>query len=501
MHELYQQLLRYYQEMTDISRVLSVLHWDQSTYMPPGGTAARSRQTATLGRIFHEKATADELGKLLDDLKPYEESLPYDSDEASVIRVGRRNFEWATKVPADFMGRFYEHIGTSYQIWTQARPANDFEKIRPYLEKTLDFSREHSAFYPELDHPADARISQWNYGMTVATIQPLFAELRRHLVPLVEAIRQQPPPRTDFLHRHYPEADQERFGLMVIEKYGYDLNRGRQDRTHHPFCTKFSIGDVRITTRFREDDVSDALFSTLHEAGHGMYEQGINPAYEGTPLDRGTSAGVHESQSRLWENVVGRSREFWTHFFPKLKAVFPEQLHDVDTGQFYRAINKVEPSLIRVDADEVTYNLHVMIRFDLANEMLENKLAVKDLPEAWNARYTSDLGITPPHDKDGCMQDVHWFHGMIGGSFPGYTLGNILSGQFFEAALNAHPGIPSEIEKGQFEILHGWLKENIYQHGSKYTAPELIERVTGKSMTIEPYMTYLKTKYGELYEL
>ena len=299
----------------------------------------------------------------------------------------------------------------------------------------------------------------------------------------------------------YPIDMHKNLGKMIIKDFGYDFERGRQDLTHHPFTTKFSLGDMRITTRFEEKDLGDGLFSTLHEAGHGMYELGINPAFEGSPLGGGTSSGVHESQSRLWENIVGRSKGFWSHYLPKAQALFPEQLKDVSLEQFYKAINKVSRSLIRVDADEVTYNLHVMIRFDLELQMLEGSLEVKDLPAAWHARYESDLGLRAPDDIDGAMQDVHWFMGTIGGMFQGYTLGNIMSSQFYDQALTAHPGIPAEIAAGKFDTLHGWMKDNIYQHGSKFTANELIERITGGPLAIGPYMDYLKTKYGEIYNL
>lgn len=263
--------------------------------------------------------------------------------------------------------------------------------------------------------------------------------------------------------------------------------------------TKFSLGDVRITTRVKETDLSEALFSTLHEAGHAMYEQGIRFDLEGTPLAGGTSAGVHESQSRLWENLVGRSRPFWQHYYPQLQAQFSNQLGAVSLDEFYGAINKVQRSLIRTDADEVTYNLHVMIRFDLELALLEGSLAIKDLPEAWHGRYQSDLGLRAPDNRDGVLQDVHWYAGTIGGSFQGYTLGNIMSALFYDQAIQQHPAIPDEIGQGQFATLHNWLRDNIYQHGSKFTANELIERVTGGPLTITPYINYLKQKFGELY--
>ena len=291
------------------------------------------------------------------------------------------------------------------------------------------------------------------------------------------------------------------FGLAVVERVGYDFQRGRVDKTHHPFCTKFAAGDVRITTRVREDDIGEALFSTLHEAGHAIYEQGVEAAFEGTPLNSGASAGVHESQSRLWENVVGRSREFWEHFYPLLGETFPERFANVPLDAFYRAINKVERSLIRTDADEVTYNLHVMMRFDFELALLEGRLKVKDLPEAWRARYEADLGVAPGNDREGCLQDVHWYAGAVGGGFQGYTIGNILGVQFYAAALRAHPHIPTEMARGRFAALHGWLREHLYRHGRKFTPDELIERATGSPMSIAPYVAYLRDKYGTLYGL
>ncbi len=282
---------------------------------------------------------------------------------------------------------------------------------------------------------------------------------------------------------------------MIIKQLGYDFNRGRQDKTHHPFMTKFSLGDVRITTRFQPNYLGDGLFSTIHEAGHAMYEQGIDMSYEATPLAHGASAGVHESQSRLWENVVGRSRVFWNHYYPQLQSVFPDQLSNVSLDTFYRAINKVQQSLIRTDADQMTYDLHVMIRFDLELALLEGTLNIRDLPEAWRARYQSDLGISSAGDRDGVLQDVHWFYSVIGGGFQGYTMGNIMSALFYRQALQAHPEIPAQIGRGEFGPLHGWLRENIYRHGAKYTANELVERVTGGPLTIEPYMAYLRGKF------
>ncbi len=502
METKFQELKTRLLEVNDISSAAGLLYWDQSTYMPPGGAAARGRQMATLSRLAHEKFVDPAVGKLLDELGAYEESLDYDSDEASMLRVTRREYEHATKIPSEFLAKVTSHTSESYQVWTEARPANDFERVRPYLEKTLDYSRQAANFFPGYEHIADPLIESSDYGMKATEVSRVFAELREALVPIVSTITSQEPADDACLHQHFPEEKQLSFGLEVAKQFGYDMNRGRQDKTHHPFMTKFSLGDVRITTRTKENFLGDALFSTLHETGHALYEQGIRMDLEGTPLAGGTSSGVHESQSRLWENMVGRSRGFWYYYYPKLQSVFPEQLGSVSRDAFNRAINKVERSLIRTNADEVTYNLHVMLRFDFELAMLEGKLEVRDLPDAWRERFEADFGIVPPDDKDGVLQDVHWYFGLIGGSFQGYTLGNILAAQFYTSAFKAHPEIPAEIKrKGEFSTLHNWLKENLYQHGSKYTAPEIIERATGSPLSIKPYIAYLKLKYGYFYNL
>jgi carboxypeptidase Taq len=497
----YQALKARLLEIDNLGSAAAVLGWDQQTYLPPGGGEARGRQMAALARISQEKFIDPAVGKLLDDLQPYADSLPYDSEQASLIRVTRRDYERATKIPPAFMSEFNEHASRSYMTWAEARPANDFKKVQPLLEKTLDFSRKFSNFFPGYAHIADPLIDFSDYGMKAASVSQLFKELRQRLVPIVKAITSQPEADDAALRKHFPEAQQLEFSAEVVRLLGYDFKRGRIDKTHHPFTTKFSIGDVRITTRVKENYLGEALFSNIHEAGHAMYEQGVDMALEGTPLASGTSAGVHESQSRLWENVVGRSRGFWEYFYPRLQAEFPKQLKGVSLDTFYRGVNKVERSLIRTDSDEVTYNLHIMLRFDFELQLLEGKLAIRDLPEAWRERFTSDIGITPPDDKDGVLQDVHWYGGIIGGVFQGYTLGNILGAQFYQAALKAHPTIPDEMKQGKFETLHTWLVENIYRHGRKFTAPEIVERVTGGALTIEPYIQYLKSKYGELYQL
>jgi carboxypeptidase Taq len=494
------ELRRRLLEINALTAAASLLNWDQATYMPKGGAGARGRQNATLHRLAHEQLVDPAMGKLLDALASCADNLSPDSDEASLIRVARRDFEKAIKVPAEHVARANALGSASYDAWTRARPANDFATMLPFLEKTLDFSREYAGFFAPYEHIADPLIDDADEGMTTASICRLFSELRSELVPIVRAIADQPPTDDSCLHGSFGEKAQFDFGLGVAAKIGYDLERGRLDRTHHPFCTKLSAGDVRITTRVHESDIARALFSTLHEAGHALYEQGVSSTFEGTPLGKGASNGVHESQSRLWENVVGRSRGFWRHFYPALRSTFPDQLERVSLDTFYRAINKVERSLIRADADEVTYNLHVMLRFDLELNLLDGSLRAKDLPEAWRAGMQAALGRAPPDDRDGCLQDVHWYSGGIGGAFQSYTIGNILSAQLYAAALKAHPEIPGEIEAGEFRALHAWLADHVYRHGRKYLPNELIERTTG-GLSVRPYLAYLRAKYGEIYRL
>ncbi len=492
-------------EISDLNRANAVLGWDQSTYMPSGGGAARGRQQALLGRLSHERFTDKAVGCLLDRLAPIAADLEPDTDDACLVRVVRRQYDRAIRVPASFVERDGKHSARCYQIWQTARPAGDFAAVRDGLEMWLDLSREWAGYMSKGSGPqahiADPFMDVSDEGMTVATVRALFNELRKDLVPLVRAITNRAPGDDTCLRLHFPEDAQLVFSLKAAERIGYDLSRGRLDKTAHPFMTRFAAGDVRITTRVNENDLGDAFFSTLHEAGHALYELGVAPELDGTSLGRGVSSGVHESQSRLWENLVGRSRAYWEHSFSLLQEMFPKQLGNVPLDTFYRAINKVQRSLIRTDADEVTYNLHVMIRFDLELALLEGTLPVKDLPRAWAERYEADLGVVPPDDRDGVLQDVHWYAGGIGGAFQGYTIGNILSAQFYTAASQANPGLEAQIASGDTSRLHAWLKDNVYRHGAKFPPADLVRRATGAEMTIKPYMAYLQSKYGALYAL
>lgn len=500
MQEKFTQLKKHLEEIELLAAATRLLAWDQNTYMPPLGAEARGKQLGVLSKLIHEMWTDEKLGRLLDELEPWAKEQPYDSLEASLVRLARRQFDKANRVPSEFISKIYNHLAQSLQAWVKAKNDDDFAYVQPYLERTVELSREYASYFPEAEHIADPLIQERDFGMKASQLKELFAQLRKRLVPLVEQIKEAEQPDVSFLHLHYPKEKQLAFIEQVIQKLGLDFKRARQDLSPHPFMISIAHDDVRITTRVNEHELTDALFSSIHETGHAFYELGIDRSLEGTPLHHGTSSGVHESQSRLWENVIGRSRAFWEYFYPQLQAVFPSQLGNVTLEQFYRAINKVTPSLIRTEADEVTYNLHVIIRFDLELALLEGKLQVKDLPEVWRQRYQSDLGVTPPNDQLGVLQDIHWYHDFVGGVFQGYTIGNILSCQFYAKAKEAYPDLEQRIRQGEFAALYNWLKENIYRHGSKFTADELVKRVTGTDLTIEPYMNYLYSKYQELYK-
>jgi carboxypeptidase Taq len=487
-------------EHDDLRNAANLLRWDQATYMPEGGNAARGRQLATLERLAHERLVDPELSRLLDRVQPAAERDGADSFAARLVSVARTDVERATKVPGAFVSAFANHRAELYERWTRARPANDFAAVADGLARTVEMSREYASFFPHA-HIADPLIDLADPGWRASALRALFAELRAGLVPLVEAITRGAPADDRCLRQTFPEADQLAFGLGIAARFGYDATRGRQDKTHHPFMTKFSIGDVRITTRVRTDDLSVALFSTLHEAGHAIYEQNLDRSYEATPLADGSSAGVHESQSRLWENLVGRSLPFWRGQYPALQAAFPAQLGGVPLETFYKAINRVQRGLIRTASDEVTYGLHIILRFDFECDLLEGKLAARDLPEAWRERMRADLGVAPPTDADGCMQDVHWFDGYVGGMFQSYALGNLMSAQFFDAAVRARPEIPSEIEAGRFDMLRAWLAEHVYRHGRARSPDELVQRATGAPLSTGPFLRYLRDKYGVLYAL
>ena len=485
-------------EVSDLNKAASVLSWDQQVNMPPGGSEGRGQQLATLGKIAQEKFTADEIGKLLDDLK--QEYADGDSDDAAMIRVAARNYDKAVRVPAEFVAEQAIVSTKAFEAWVDARRKSDFSIFLPHLEKNVELVKKYVSFFPPADHPYDTLLDDYEPGMKTAEVKAIFDGLRPKQVKLIKAIAATKQVKDDFLHKKYNEKKLWDFGVNVITQYGYDWNRGRQDKAPHPFETSFNVNDVRITTRFEADNPMATLFSTFHESGHAMYEQGVNPAYERTPLANGTSLAVHESQSRMWENLVGRSLPFWEHFYPKLKKTFPSQLDGVSLKSFYKAINKVEPSFIRVNADEATYNLHIMLRLELEIGMVEGSIAIKDLPEIWNAKMQEYFGITPPNDAMGVLQDVHWSYGSIG-YFSTYALGNLVSAQLWEKINKDISDLDDQIRLGNFSELLGWLRTKVHVHGHKYDPQDLVQMVTGSKITPEPYVRYLTKKYSEIYGL
>ena len=484
---------------SDLNGAASLLGWDQQTYMPPGGAAARAEQLATLGRLAHEALISDEIGELLEGASAESTGSPSDSDDSCLVRVVRRDYEKARKVPATLVAEIARATSLGMEVWVQARKDSNFAFFQPALQRILDLQRDLAHCLGFEESLYDALLDQYEPGMKKSDLVRIFSEMKIGLVPLVQSISERLDRVDDgVLRKTYPEAAQWEFSLEAARRLGYDFHRGRQDKSVHPFTTSFSVNDVRITTRVDEKFLPTALFGTLHECGHALYEQGVSQNLERSPLASGASLGVHESQSRLWENLVGRSRGFWKFFLPRLKQAFPQNLQDVSLESFYRSINRVEPSLIRVEADEVTYNLHVLLRFELESDLVESRLALADLPEAWNGGMKALLGVVPQNDAEGVLQDVHWSNGLIG-YFPTYSLGNLLSVQLFEKAGMAIPSLAPQIEHGDFEQLLKWLRENIHQHGRKFLPSQLIQLATGESLQAAPYLRYLREKYSDIY--
>jgi carboxypeptidase Taq len=487
-------------EVYDLIGATALLGWDQQTYMPPGGVFARGNQIGTLSSLAHSKFISQEVGVLLEDLKTYTESLDPDSDDYCLVEVTSRNYGKQTKVPSDFVAEFSRITVVAHGAWEEARKNDDFSHFQPHLEKIVDMRRQYAEFFEPYEHVYDPLLDDFEPGMKTAEVQEIFSELRPKQVELIKAISEKPEVDDSFLHQSFEDQKQWDFGEQVITKYGYDWDRGRQDKAAHPFTTKFGGGDVRITTRVDPNFLNTALFGTLHEAGHAIYEQGVSPDLDRTPLGNGASLAIHESQSRMYENLLGRSYDFWVYFYPKLQEIFSTQLGNVDLDTFYKGINKVEPSLIRVEADEATYNLHIMLRLELEIALMEGKLMVADLPAAWNERMEDYLGVVPPNDADGVLQDVHWSSGILG-YFPTYALGNLVSNQLWEKINQDIPGLSSQIRGGEFKELLDWLHENVHRHGSKYKPQDLVTRIVGSKIASEPYLKYLNEKFGSIYQL
>ncbi|HWE40524.1 MAG TPA: carboxypeptidase M32 [Isosphaeraceae bacterium] len=495
----YAELITRSGEAATLASCSALLGWDEQTYMPHAGAEHRGRQMAALAGLHHEKATHPRIGELLGELEGSDLTADPESVSAVNVRELRRNFDRLTRLPRRLVEELARVTSIGQQEWVEARRLKDFGVLRPTLETIFALKRDEAACLRIGDDPYDSLLDEYEPGARGDALARLFGALRDGLVPIVaEILGAGRPSSSTVLNRDYPVDRQRIFGEAIAVAVGFDFRRGRLDTTAHPFCTMIGPGDCRITTRFDPRDLGDGVFGILHEVGHGLYDQGLDPAHFGTPMGEAVSLGVHESQSRLWENLVGRGRAFWSYAFPMARQVFHDVLHDVDADEFHRAVNLVEPSLVRVRADEVTYNLHVIIRFELERALLAGDLDVSELCGAWDDAYASVLGLRPPDDALGCLQDIHWSAGLVG-YFPTYTLGNLYAAQLFDRFV-ADEGDPSgAFARGDFDPLLAWLRDRVHRHGRRYPPAQLIERATGSPLDHRPFLAALARKYGPLY--
>jgi carboxypeptidase Taq len=485
-------------EISDLSGISALVSWDKETQMPKGGAMTRATQQSTLSRLIHSKTTSPRLKELIAELEPQHASA--DTVDGAMVRLMRLEFERRSKLPSDFVADMSKARSIAGTVWEESRPKNDFKTFEPHLKTMFEYAQRSADLYGYDTHPYDALLWDYDPGLKTTDIKGIFADLRAFTVPFLKRIVDAGE-HVDYgvLTREFPVEAQRDFSLEVAQAFGYDLIRGRLDVTAHPFATNFGKDDVRITTRYDEHYFPMAFYGVLHETGHGMYEQNTGDELRRTPLARGAWSTAHESQSRLWENLVGRSRSFWQHWMPRAQAHFPA-LRDVDAETMYKLVNRVRPSLIRVEADELTYNLHIMLRFELELEVFDGKTKVSELPEAWRAKMQEYLGVTPSDDRDGVMQDVHWSSGYFA-YFPTYSLGNILSVQLFERAHSQMGDLNAMFARGEFKPLLQWLTHAVLRHGKTYLPPELIQHATGEGLTAKYYLKYLETKFSDLYGL
>jgi carboxypeptidase Taq len=491
--------------VNDVLNAASVLTWDSRTVMPLGGAETRGHQIATLTRLARDLLLSPETETALDQAEQAVEGLAEDAPERRMVSQTRQAFEHHRRVPASLIQERAALRTVAQAAWIEGRAKSDFSIFAPYLAKTVELSRVYADYIGWSEHPYDAMVSIYEPGETASGLRALFATLRAGMQPILDVARSRPAPRSDFLFRSFPEEAQRAFGLSLATKLGYDFRRGRLDTTVHPFEVSFTRNDVRITTRYNRNYLPASLFGTAHETGHGLYEQGVDPAYTRTTLATdlvglyavgGASFGAHESQSRLWENHIARSRAFWRLHFPDLQRHFPRELGDVTAEEFYRAVTRVEPGFIRVEADELTYDFHIMLRVELECALMDGSLPVVDLPGAWNAAVKRDLGLDVPDDARGVLQDVHWSTGYIG-SFPTYTIGNVMAAQIMDALRRREPSLDAAIEAGDYASLASALGTSIWRHGRRFTRDELLERETGRRLDPVPYLAYLDAKYAQ----
>jgi carboxypeptidase Taq len=490
----FDELLRRLGEIADLDHAQYLLTWDQETKMPPLGAPARAEQLATLARIGHGLSTAPELGSLIEELAELEESSAPESFEASVIRVARHDYDKKRRVPSDLRAEMTRAASLGYAAWLEARDAADYEIFRPQLERRLALTREYVACFEPYADPYDVLLDDHEPGMNTAEVEAIFDRLKSELVPLIAGLGE--PVDDSCLRGYFSPERQREFSLDVLRRWGMDDLAWRLDDTVHPFATNVSVRDIRLTTLFHDDQLVGIL-SCLHEFGHGIYERQVDETYERTPLAEGVSSSLHESQSRLWENIVGRGLSTWRYFYPRLRELFPDQLDDVPLEEFHRALNRVAPGVRRVDADEVTYPLHIILRFELEREMLSGGVTPSDLPEAFDAKLREYLGVEPADIVDGVLQDVHWSDSNFG-YFPSYALGNVISVQLWERATSELGDLDEQFERGEFDSLREWLREHVHRWGRVFEPPQLLERAVGGPLDAEPYLAYLRGKVEAL---
>lgn len=494
-NQLYNQFVTYMQRVADIQHATAVLHWDQEIFMPKNAAANRARQSATLSGVAHRMATSEELRSFLNELMA-DDSL--DSIQRINVEKSNHDFLKATKIPESFVEKLQHAISESFQAWSQAKEADDYSLFAPKLKTLIELKKEEAEIVGYDHHPYEALMDDYEPGMKIEVLDRVFDQVRQQLPILLKKISQTPQVDNSFLFKSFNKDSQWDFSLHVLREMGYDFDEGRQDITSHPFTTSFGPGDVRVTTRVAENDLGEIIWSTIHEGGHALYEQGLMKSEYGLPSGSYASLSVHESQSRLWENNVGRSLPYWKHMFADLKQRFPKQLASVSDIDFFKGTNKVEPSLIRTSADELTYHFHVLIRYEIEKAIFSKEVEVEDLPSLWNEKYKKYLEIEVPSDQKGILQDVHWSYGSFG-YFPTYSLGSFYAAQYYEAAKQAIPNLEQNIEAGNTKELLSWLRDQIHKHGRRYNAEELCKKVTGKGLDFNDFYNYAFQKYQTIY--
>lgn len=485
--------------VSDLRAASSLLHWDQETYMPDGAAAVRAEQSATLETLTHQMATSGEYAAMLETVRQESERGELEGWEQKLVEESHREFERSRKLPDEFVREMSRAQSLAHHAWRKAREQQDFSIFAPLLEQIVGLKRQAAEYFGYAENPYDALIDQYEPGMLASQLRPVFDRLRKGTGELLQKIADAgTPPDDSVLFTDFDPEQQLAFSKKIIQQLGFDFNTGRVDLSAHPFCTSFGSSDVRLTTRIFRDDLRSCLFGLMHEAGHGMYEQGFAPQLVRTPLAAGTSMGIHESQSLLWENMVGRSEEFWQWAFPEIAGTFPDRLAGFDSLSFFRAINVMKPSFIRVEADELTYNMHIILRFEIEDDLINGRMSVADIPAVWNQKSQEYLGIVPPNDSLGCLQDIHWSFGGFG-YFASYTLGKLYAAMFFNRATEQLPDLRQQIARGEFGSLLGWLRENLHQWGKSKNASQLANDICGRSLTETDFLAYLDRKIERVY--